>query len=75
MNEQDFIERADACKRFADLEKLIYDCARGRASRTDCKALVSKMRRLVRAESTTDRKAFMVELMKVKQDFFAVIAR
>ena len=75
MTEQEIIERIDGCKRYADFEKLIYDCASGRVSRSDSKMLVSQMRRLIRKESTADRKTFMVELMKVKQDFFAVIAR
>jgi DNA-binding GntR family transcriptional regulator len=72
---QNFIERAQACKRFADLEKLLYERAGGRASRSDCKTLIAKMRRLIRAETAGDKKNFMLQLLKVKQEFFEVIAR
>ena len=75
MTEQQFINRVQSCQRLADLEKAIYDRSAGRASRAHCKALVSKMLHLNRAERTTDSRSFMAELLKVKQEFFEVIAR
>jgi hypothetical protein len=75
MTEQQFINRVQSCERLADLEKAIYDRSAGRASRADCKALVSKMSHLNRAERTTESRNFIFKLLECKKQFFEVIAR
>lgn len=75
MNENDFIDRVNKCERLSDLERLIYQRADGRASRTDCKALVGKMVQLNRIEAKSDRRQFMADLIEVKRQFFEIVAR
>lgn len=75
MNESDFIDRVNECERLADLERLMYQRANGRVSRSDCKALVGKMVALNRIEAKSDRQQFMANLLEVKRQFFEVIAR
>lgn len=78
MTDQQFAERIALCERPADFEKLLYDHANGRMSRSDAKALVSTLFRLTREEIAQERKQqrqdFLHDLLTVKRDFYQAIA-
>lgn len=64
MTEAEFIARAKSATCLGDFEKLIYEKSAGRTSRSDCKAIVSKLNKLVKKEQSDEAKARLPALLE-----------
>lgn len=71
MTESEFIARAEQATRWADLEKLLYERGSG-ISRSDCKALVGKLKKLTQHDNRARLKAQAV--VELKQSFWRQLA-
>ena len=74
MTEAELMQRIEVCKRPADFERLLYDQADGRMSRSEAKMVISRMTDLARAEKRQESKTILLDMLKLKRDFFGVIA-
>lgn len=74
MSEAELMQRIEACKRPADFERLLYDQAEGRMSRSEAKMVIGRLTDLARAEKRQDSKNLLLDTLKVKRGFFSVIA-
>jgi hypothetical protein len=74
MTENQLMARIDDCKRPADFERLLYDQAEGRMSRSEAKMVIGRLTDLARAERRQDSKNLLLDMLNVKRNFFGVIA-
>lgn len=74
MTENQLMARIDDCKRPADFERLLYDQAEGRMSRSEAKMVIGRLTDLARAEKRQDSKNLLLDMLKVKRGFFSMIA-
>ena len=74
MTEAETLQRIEQCKRPADFERLLYDRADGRLSRAQAKMVIGRLTDLARAERRQESKTILLDMLKLKRDFFGVIA-